>query len=637
MRITQKQTLLLILLLFAVLLSLRLTKPFDNALSWDTKGYYLYLPAAFIYDDPGIRNLEWVEDIQQRYGTTATLYFLNRQEFGDHVIKYTGGMAMLYAPFFLVGHAVAVLLPEVLADGFSLPYQVALSLGMFVYVFLALWFWRLLLHRYFKPLTVLLTLFLVVAGTNLLHQFAFAGLMAHTPLVFLFALLLWGTVRFYDNLSREPERRLAAFGRPFSLPGPAGMRWWVLCGLVAGLISLIRPTEAVAVVLVFLWGTGSAKDLKKRLAFFLRRPAWLLLFFGTMFLMVLPQLVYWKGLTGQWLYYSYDNAGEGLDLLYPHTWKFLFSFRKGWLVYTPLMVFALAGFFTLYRKDRGLFFPVAVFFLLSLYLMSSWTTWWYAGGCFSSRAIISAYPALSLPLASLLEWLQKQGRARRFALWLVMGLLILLNLFQTWQFHRGIITLETMTRAYYFRTFLKTSVKAEDRELLLVTRSLTAIEALTDEQAYESRELFRMDLRPETYPDHAFTDTLPGPAGLPAMVLDTLRPFSPSFQSAYRDLTGRDHAWVRIEARVYVPAAYEGPDPLLVATFSHKGGNYKYRSSENHKIELEAGGWNTIRFDYMTPEVRRRSDLLYIYVWHRGRQPVYLGSLSAVLYEPMLP
>ena len=132
MSVTKKHTLILVLALFAVLFSMRFTKSFHNALSWDTKGYDLYLPAAFIYHDAGIRDISWVEDIQETYQTTATLYFLNRQEFGDHVIKYTGGMAFLYSPFFFAGHAIALLLPGYPADGFSLPYQYTVSRGMFL-------------------------------------------------------------------------------------------------------------------------------------------------------------------------------------------------------------------------------------------------------------------------------------------------------------------------------------------------------------------------------------------------------------------------------------------------------------------------------------------------------------------------
>lgn len=634
MQITRKHTLILILALFAILFGLRFTKSFHNALSWDTKGYYLYLPAAFIYNDAGIRDIGWVEEIQEKYGTTATLYFLNRQEFGDHVIKYTGGLAFLYSPFFLLGHGIALILPGVPADGFSLPYQVAISLGMFVLVFGALWFLRLILHRYFDDRTVLITLFLLVAGTNLVHQFTFGTLMSHTPLVFLFSLLIWSAIRFYDGLGGETERPVPAHGFFLRLPEGDTRKWFLIMAFVAGLISLIRPTEVVGLILVFLWGTGSLKAFRERFRFFIRRPLWLVAFFGIMALVALPQLVYWKTLTGQWLYYTYDNAGEGLDFLYPHTLKFLFSFRKGWLIYTPLMAFALYGMVLMYQKNRGLFIPVGLFFLLSLYLMSSWTTWWYAGGCYSSRAMISVYPALAIPLGYFVAWLQQQEKGLRTGLFVFVGFLVFINLFQTWQFNNGIITQETMTRAYYFRTFLRTSVTAEDRELLLVRRPLTAMEKFEESDNYTRRVLFRDGMQREDYPDFSYSDAYPGVDGTPSLVLDSLRPFSPTYEIAFRDLTTHDHAWLRARARIFLPADYTGPDPLLVVTFTHKGDSYKYRTSENYEIELEAGRWNLIEFDYITPEVRRRSDKLMVYVWHRHGQAVFLDYLHADIFEP---
>jgi hypothetical protein len=634
MQITKKHTLVLILALFTVLVGLRFTKSFHNALSWDTKGYYLYLPAAFIYNDAGIRDLGWVEEIQEKYGTTATLYFLNRQEFGDHVIKYTSGMAILYSPFFFVGHAIALILPGVEADGFSLPYQYAVSLGMLLLVLGALWFLRLILHRYFDNQTVGITLFLLVAGTNLVHQFTFGTLMSHTPLVFLFSLLIWATIRFYDGLSGELARPVPNPGFFLTVPEGEPRKWLLTMAFAAGLISLIRPTEVVGLLLVFLWGTGSWRAVKDRLRFFLRRPLWVLAFFGIMLLVALPQLVYWKTLSGQWLYYTYDNAGEGLDFLYPHTLKFLFSFRKGWLIYTPLMAFALWGLYLLYKKDRGLFLPILSFFLVSLYLMSSWTTWWYAGGCFSSRAMISVYPALSIPLAVFVEWLIRQKKPLRWGLALVIGFLVFLNLFQTWQFNRGILTQETMTRDYYLRTFLRTNATAEDRELLLVRRPLTALEKFEDEASYRHRLLYREDFSQEDHPDFDFSRSAPGQEGVPTLVLDSLRPFSPAYEIAFRDLTTEDHAWLRARARVYLPEGFTGPDPLLVVTFAHKGENYKYRTSENYEIELEAGRWNTIEFDYITPEVRRRSDKLQIYLWHRDTQEVFLDHVQVEIYEP---
>ena len=46
--------------------------------------------------------------------------------------------------------------------------------------------------------------------------------------------------------------------------------------------------------------------------------------------------------------------------------RVLFSVKNGWLVYTPLMIFALAGFYFLAGKNRVLFHALFLFFLVSL-------------------------------------------------------------------------------------------------------------------------------------------------------------------------------------------------------------------------------------------------------------------------------
>ncbi len=615
----RKHSLILIWGLLIILLVMRFTASFKNTLSWDVKGYYLYLPALFIYDDLSISHIDWVKDIQEKYQTTSTLYMLNRTESGDHVIKYTSGLAILYAPFFLVGHVIASLHSDFPADGFSLPYQYALSLGVFLYVFLGLWFLRRILHHFFDDRTTFFTLFLLIAGTNLVNQFGFQTLLAHTPLFVLNTILIWCIIRFYDNLNKG-DRSINY------------LKYFVFAGLLCGLITLIRPTEIVCVFLAGLWGVDSFPALKNRVLLFLKNPLWILLFGGMAMSIILPQMAYWKSLTGDWIHYSYDNPGEGLDFLSPHSIPFLFSFRKGWLVYTPVMFLIVPGFILLYKKQRSLFFPLGLFFMVSLYLMSSWTNWWYAGGCFSSRTILSLYPALAIPFGlSVGFMIDRFGRFLKAFAYLLAVFLIILNLFHTWQFQQGIISRESMTKAYYFRTFFKTSVTDADKQLLMVTRPLTAIEFFADEQFYTESTLFKDLYQPADYPELRFTDEL-SLNGSHSMILDSITAFSPVRTFAFHEITGTDHAWLRGKAMVYIPENYQEADPLLVMSFLHNGEHYKYRSSEGRPINIIPGQWNEIGIDYVTPEVRSTSDVFQVYLWHRGKQPIYLDHIEVSVF-----
>src|SRR6185436_10253555 len=111
-------------------------------------------------------------------------------------------------------------------------------------------------------------------------------------------------------------------------------------------------------------------------------------------LIFLPQLFYWKHQTGSWFFNSYLN--EHFYFNNPHVFYGLFSFRKGWLVYTPIMFFALAGLYTLFKTMKEFFYPVLILFLLYIYVAFSWWCWWY-GGSYGQRALIDIYPFLAVP------------------------------------------------------------------------------------------------------------------------------------------------------------------------------------------------------------------------------------------------
>jgi len=88
---------ILILCFFVVIAFIRF-KP--SLISWDVLAHYLYLPATFIYDDPGIKNHDAMFLKIQEYDLSATFYQVIRHENGNHIIKTTCGWAILHSPFF---------------------------------------------------------------------------------------------------------------------------------------------------------------------------------------------------------------------------------------------------------------------------------------------------------------------------------------------------------------------------------------------------------------------------------------------------------------------------------------------------------------------------------------------------------
>lgn len=163
-----------------------------------------------------------------------------------------------------------------------------------------------------------------------------------------------------------------------------------------------------------------------------------------------PQFLYWHAITGKYIYYSYQE--EGFFFTRPHVLEGLLGFRKGWLVYTPVMVFALAGIFFMQGKASMARTGVVTVLLLHVYITFSWWCWWY-GGTFGQRPMIEIYPLLALPLCMLVDRVGTWEWGRRVAAVAVGVSLVVLNVFQSYQFELGVLHYDSMTRQLYFEQF----------------------------------------------------------------------------------------------------------------------------------------------------------------------------------------
>ncbi|MCB0621944.1 MAG: hypothetical protein KDC41_25285, partial [Saprospiraceae bacterium] len=141
----------------------------------------------------------------------------------------------LYSPFFLLAH-LAAKVSGYPADGFSLPYQMAISWGSLLVAVLGLWWARRNLLRYFGETTVAAALLVLVLGTNYLNYSTTGAALTHNYLFTLYALLIDQSIRWHE--------------RP-------GYRRAVGIGLLVGLMALVRPSEIIAATIPLLWGMRS--------------------------------------------------------------------------------------------------------------------------------------------------------------------------------------------------------------------------------------------------------------------------------------------------------------------------------------------------------------------------------------------
>jgi len=403
--------------------NLKLWQRQDRVIEWDVHWYYGYLPALFIYDD--IR----LEKSDYKFENNYYLIWTVPTSEGKKIIKSTSGLAMMYAPFFFVANIFASLTnyPE---NGYSEPYKIFLLLSALFYLYIGLDFLRKILRHYnFNDRHIAITILLLGIGTNLLCYSSESAAMPHVYNFCLFSVFIYYTIRWYQSHSYKNT---------------------IILGLLLGLISLIRPSNCIIMIFFGLFGISNFSELKQRMTF-LRREWFLInvIFFFAL-LVWIPQFIYWKITTGNYFVDSY--VGERFFFNDPKFLEGFLGFRKGWLIYTPIMLFSIIGLFIMKDRLKKLRLPIVLFFLVNVYIIFSWWCWWY-GGCFGQRSMIDSYALLAIPLASFVEYISARKKFIRGFGIIIALFFIWLNIFQTFQFEYHSIHWDGMTKELYFKNF----------------------------------------------------------------------------------------------------------------------------------------------------------------------------------------
>ena len=174
-------------------------------------------------------------------------------------------------------------------------------------------------------------------------------------------------------------------------------------------------------------------------------------------------MIYWKLVAGYFIYDSYGKT-DFMEWKHPHILDGLFSARRGWLIYSPIFLFAIAGFWQLYKTRKKLFLSLFLFFILFIYVSFSHNIWWYGGGL-SQRQMIQPYPILAIPFAAFLTIVSKNLN-RQILFGIAASVCIYLNLWLVYQGHGGGLWQDDVTPAYLRRIIGRWDVPIEARKLL---------------------------------------------------------------------------------------------------------------------------------------------------------------------------
>ena len=333
-----------------------------------------------------------------------------------------------------------------------------------------------------------------------------------------------------------------------------------------------------------------------------------------------PLLIYWHTYTGHWLFYSYQGDDKTFSFLHPHLANVLFSYKKGWLTYTPVMILSILGFYQLYKIYRSLFWCIAVFMLMNIYLVSSWDIWWY-GGSFSMRALIQSYSLLMFPLAAFLSdtfrrkyWQLAVGGFLCFCTWL--------NFIMSYQALNGILDGDNMSKAYYWRVFGKVQIKLNDKKFI------DTDEEMPQRLVPSLKEMYHFDSRRDCM---VGDDSCMIFSGRKVFFLNEKRQNIPKISLLARDKT---QGWIRAYVDIY--HSFMDWDVWKNAIFYIKlyEGNkvIKEKAIRIQRITAE-NKWEQIYVDLKIPS-HVMHDSVIVSVWNAdSRNIIYIDNLT-VSYAP---
>jgi len=416
--------------LLIIFIGLNLSKSSEHRshfIDGDGSGHYAWLSAIFIHHSLDFN--EVFEAEKQRKGPDYQGHNYHKIN-GTTINKFPPGTAFLIMPFFLL----AMLLSNIFGlqlDGYNFLFQYGVGLAAVFWCWLGLLFLLKTLKSYkLSEHTSLVFIAAALFSTNL---FAYAFLMPSFSHVYSFAAI---SVLFYYVRMYFINQKLSHL---------------IVAAIALGFVFMIRPVNIIVIIALPLLADNWT-DFKNTVFHKLKSFRFLLALI-VVIISVSPYLIINYLQTSQLFYFSYK--GEGFYWSHPEILNFLFSFRKGWFIYTPFYLLLFPAMFILFRKNKYQFFWFLAFFIILIYVFSSWWNWFY-GDSFGMRPMVD-FTSIFILVISLSFNNIKSAIKKLLLLFLL--IVTTLNLVQSYQYVKGIIHPDSMNMTAYFKVFLKTSAK----------------------------------------------------------------------------------------------------------------------------------------------------------------------------------
>jgi hypothetical protein len=553
-----------------------------NLSGYDTRAYYEYLPDFFIKHNLKIRD--------------SSLQYVNYTPKGLYN-KHFIGPAVLWLPIFMVVLEYSRMENKV-ADGTSALFIKSIGIEALFWLFAGLYcLWKMLELLDISEIIISITLLLITFGTNLFYYSYQQYMMSHMYSFSLLSAFLYTGMQ-YVNTGKK--------------------KYLVWMSFAFGLGLIVRPTALC--LLPFLLPLVCGGDLKKAIRTFFT-PVTLLVSCSIIIPIVFLQFGVWYLQTGHWFVSAYSD--ERFYFFHPEIWKVLFSFQNGWFIYTPLAFLSLAGFSSLYRVNKGLFYSCTLAVVAWIYLVASWWCWSYEDG-FEHRAFVDIYPIVAIGTVHLFSHWKK---LITLILLLICCACLIINLVQTYQCSNNILTSYKMDWNSYKYVFLKTSDKYAN--CLGGQKDLPLYNDKPPHLIFTSRLNFAQ-------PEKEWNTKQPEVINGKAAIHFKGDEFGTSLEIPSDSICIKGgRYYTEITLTRFEPQGNSSSGVLMVNDVPGKNGNHQ--SYTTFKINDYPSGTDsntrTYKYEFDTPWLTRKDSKMVFYIWNPGHQDFYLTGLLIEVYR----
>ena len=238
----------------------------------------------------------------------------------------------------------------------------------------------LTLYKNFSALSAIFSSLIIWLGTNLLCYSALIPGYAHPFSFCMAAIFVYFTTLYYETKQ---------------------FKHLLIVALAWSELTLLRPTDSIYGLFFLLYNIDNFSSLFIRIKDFMFHWKQFLLFPILLCIIYIPQLIYWKYISGEWVIYSYQEERFSLwkHPMLPEIW---YHPLNGLFLYEPLLLLSIVGIFLSWNKTKFNSRAILLLFLLTSYISASWWYWTF-GTSYGYRPFINFLPLLAIPIAYIIQ------------------------------------------------------------------------------------------------------------------------------------------------------------------------------------------------------------------------------------------